>query len=165
MIISLIAAMDKNHCIGDKGDLPWRIKGDLHYFKSKTLGKPMIMGRKTFDSLPGILPGRTHIVITRTSHNSDHEHVHYVGSLNEAIKLGSTLTQDEIMIVGGGEIYKQAIEIADRLYITRVDTVVTGDTFFPKIYAIDWQEVGNDGPHKDDGKGLEYTFLTFEKRL
>ncbi len=162
-IISLIAAMDKNHCIGVDGDLPWRIKGDLQYFKQKTLGKPMIMGRKTFESLPGVLPKRTHIVISRTPQTSDCEHVYYVTSLDDAIAHASTLTHDEIMVVGGGQIYKQAIETAGRLYLTRVDTIANGDTFFPQL-SDEWQEIDKDGPHQDDDKGLEYTFLTYEKR-
>ena len=158
--------MDKNHCIGVGGDLPWHIKGDLQYFKAKTLGKPIIMGRKTFDSLPGILPKRTHIVITRTL-KEDSEMVKFVTSLDDAIAYAETLlndlVSDEVMVVGGGQIYKQAIEVADRLYITRVDTAVDGDTFFPNLDK-SWQEIHADGAHKDEKTGLDYTFFTYEKR-
>lgn len=159
--ISLITAMDRQNCIGKNDDLPWHISEDLKYFKKQTLDKPMIMGRKTFDSLPGVLPKRTHIVITRTPQDNT-EQVRYVTSLDEAIELAKTQHEDEIMVCGGGQIYSQAINIADRLYITHVDTDVQGDTHFPAI-SQEWNVVSEDGPYTDEKSGLSYRFVTYEK--
>lgn len=135
-MISLIVAVSKNNAIGKNNKLLFHIKEDLAFFKKTTLNKTMVMGRKTFESLPGVLPSRKHIVITRDkNYNVDHPQVEIRYDLNEVLKEYNN-SQKELFIIGGGEIYKQAIEsgLVDKIYITKVDKVVeNADTFFPNI--------------------------------
>lgn len=134
MILSHILAMDENRAIGKDNKLPWHIPEDLKFFKDTTQSSIMIMGRKTFDSLGRVLPGRFHIVITRQSLKSDHERVRYVSSLDEAIKMAQGMVpqwREEVFIVGGAEIYKQSVNITDRIYLTKIHTAIEGDTFYP----------------------------------
>jgi len=134
----IIAAVSQNGVIGREGDMPWRLSTDLRRFKALTLGKPVIVGRKTFDSFGGKpLPGRPHVIVTR---NSDfaYEGVDVAASLTEAMEIARLKAAengaDEIYVLGGGEIYAQAIKIADMLRITHVETEISdGDTFFPAI--------------------------------
>lgn len=134
MILSHIVAVDKNWAIGKDNKLPWHLPEDLKFFKETTSGKIMIMGRKTFESLGRLLPGRMHIVISRSNLESDIENLIYVSSLDKAIELAKTMIPkwpDEVFIMGGGEIYKQSMDLIDRLYLTQIDKVVDGDTFYP----------------------------------
>ncbi|ATP40093.1 dihydrofolate reductase [Solibacillus sp. R5-41] len=133
-MISLIVAHDKNYVIGYENSMPWHLPGDLQYFKEMTMGKPIIMGRKTFESIGRPLPGRRNIVITR---NADYEAqgVEVVGSLDEALLLVKDV--EEIMIIGGAQIFEQAMTIADKLYITVIHHEFNGDTYFPKYEQ--WQ--------------------------
>jgi dihydrofolate reductase len=128
MIISFIAAVSENNVIGKAGKLPWHLPADMQYFKNTTWALPVIMGRKTFESFPRALQGRTNIVITRQAGYSA-ENMVVAGNVEEAIEKAVALKTEEIFIIGGGEIYKQAWDVADRLYITRVHTVVEGDAF------------------------------------
>jgi len=140
MILSHILAMDQNRAIGKDNKLPWHLPEDLKFFKETTQGKIMIMGRKTFDSLGRVLPGRFHIVITRQDLNSDHERVRYVSSLDEAIKISQQMIPqwpDEVFIIGGAEIFKQSIDRVDRIYLTKIEKTVDGDTFYPEV---NWNE-------------------------
>lgn len=135
--ISLIVAMNHDNVIGVDNKLPWHISEDLQYFKQNTLGKPVIMGRKTFDSIGRALPKRTNIVITRNTEFVAPD-VTKVTSLREALSL--TPNVPEVCIIGGGEIFKEALTIATKLYITVVDVkVLTPTTFFPQINYNDWQ--------------------------
>ena len=132
--ISLIAAMAKDRVIGKDNDMPWHMPADLQHFKKVTLGKPVIMGRKTFESIGRPLPGRKNIVITR---NLDWkmDGVEVVNSPENALKLVSDVK--EVMVIGGGNIYRQFLPMADTLYLTFIDLDVAGDTQFP-----DWQQDG-----------------------
>lgn len=133
MILSHIVAVDKNWAIGKDNKLPWHLPEDLKFFKETTSGKIMIMGRKTFDSLGRLLPGRMHIVISRSSPVSNNENLIYVSSLDAAIALAKSMIPkwpNEVFIMGGGEIYRQSIDLIDRLYLTQIDKVVDGDTFY-----------------------------------
>lgn len=142
LIKTIVVAVSRNNIIGRDGDMPWRLSSDLKRFKAMTLGKPVIMGRKTFQSIGKPLPGRPNVVITRDASFSP-EGVTVVHSLGEAVDAASRLAAengiDEICILGGGEIYRQAIGLADRLLVTHVETEVDGDTSFPVIDPALWQ--------------------------
>lgn len=130
--ISIIASHDDNLGIGKNNQLSWNLSTDLKRFKKLTMDHPIIMGRKTFDSLGRVLPGRDHIVITRSQKHSDPDrNVYYVNSLKEAINLAKSKDSQEIFIIGGGEIYKQALPMTNKLYLTHVYGDFNCDTFFP----------------------------------
>lgn len=141
MRLSLVVAIAANGVIGDRGQLPWRISDDLKWFKKVTFGKPVIMGRKTFESIGKPLPGRRNIVVTRST-EWVHDGVIRAGDVSEAIDLATkhakTDGADEICVIGGAEIYRQTLARADRIYLTRVDVEATGDTYFPEYDARAW---------------------------
>jgi dihydrofolate reductase len=163
--IVLIAARSQNGVIGRNGGLPWHIPADLKRFKRLTVGKPIIMGRKTFDSIGRPLPGRHNIVITRST-EWGHAGVTVAPNLAEAIAAAGLNPQaraDEIMIIGGGEIYAQSLAIATRLELTQVDETITGDTYFPEILLAEWQETfREDTP--SEGVLPAYSFVTLVRR-
>lgn len=132
MIISAIVARAANGVIGHDNDLPWRLRGDLQWFKKKTLGRHIIMGRKSFESLPGILPGRVHIVITR---DESYFHTDCIvrHSIDEALQYAHEQGETEAFFIGGGRVYEQTQQLWDRLYLTEVHAEPQGDTFFPDI--------------------------------
>jgi len=166
MQLAIVVAQSKNRVIGVNNDLPWRLPKDLAYFKSVTLGKPIIMGRKTFESIGRPLPGRTNIVISRNAQFAP-EGVEVVASLLQAVELAKEVcardSVDEAMIIGGAQIYAQAIEMADSLYITQVDAHIEGDAFFPEVdysaYRLEFQEDWQ----SDDKNPYAYSFLRFAK--
>jgi dihydrofolate reductase len=135
--LTLVAAMGRNRVIGRDGDMPWHFSEDLKHFKRTTLGGVMIMGRKTFDSIGRPLPGRRSIVITRSTDWS-HEGVEVVHSLDEALALAGT--EAPVFVVGGGEIYAQALPLATRLVLTEIDDAPDGDTYFPDWPRTEWAE-------------------------
>jgi len=157
-MISLIVAHDINRVIGYENKMPWHLPGELQYFKEQTMGKPMIMGRKTFDSIGRPLPGRKNIVITRNE-NFKHEGIEVASSLEEALKLAGD--EKEIMIIGGEQIFKMALPITDRLYITHIEHEFNGDTFFP-TYGDDWSLVSKSEP-VETPDGYSYTYCIYEK--
>lgn len=138
---TIVVAVSRNGIIGRDGDMPWRLSSDLKRFKAMTLGKPVVMGRKTFQSIGKPLPGRPNVIITRDE-NFAPEGVTVAHSLDAAIDLASRLAvesgSDELCILGGGEIYRQAIALADKLLITHVEADVEGDTSFPTIDPALW---------------------------
>ncbi|WP_260292199.1 type 3 dihydrofolate reductase [Sedimenticola hydrogenitrophicus] len=159
-LISLIAAMDEDRVIGCENRLPWRLPADLQHFKRLTLGKPIIMGRKTWESLPGLLPGRTHIVISANSAYRA-EGCRLVHTVEQALAVAGDVA--EIMIVGGANLYRQLLPRADRLYLTLVHTRVVGDAWFPD-YAVDaWRELAREDHCADERNPFDYTFLTLER--
>jgi len=140
MIISLIAAVAKNAVIGVKGDLPWDLPRDLKFFSTTTRGHYVIMGRKNYDSIPDKyrpLPNRPNIVITRNAEFFD-SNIDIFTSINDAIDFAKDQGEEELFIIGGGEIYSQTIEIANKLYITHVDAEFEGDTHFPSFDPKKW---------------------------
>jgi len=164
MRISLIVAMAQNRVIGRNGDLPWRIPGDLKYFKQTTLGKPVVMGRKTWDSLGRPLPGRPNIVITR-----DCEFVaqgaHVTHSLDQALEVARTQVKDaEIMIIGGAEIYRQALPLAGRIYMTEVHLKPEGDALFEDFDRAAWHEVSRREVAADGGVPA-YSITVLDRNL
>ena len=142
--VTLIAAVARNGVIGADGDLPWRIPEDFAFFKRTTMGHPLVMGRATFDSIGRPLPGRRSIVITRTR-NWRHDGVQVAGSMPVALDLASSgRGGEEIFVIGGGQIYRLAMPLADRLLITEVDLEPEGDVTFPDIDPETWVEASRD---------------------
>lgn len=166
MRLSLIVAMAENGVIGRDGELPWRISADLKNFKALTMGKPMIMGRKTWDSLGRPLPGRPHVVVSRDPNFAADGVVGAVSfedALTRARKLAREVGKDEIMVIGGAEIYRAALDQADRIYLTEVHRTVEGDTSFPEFDRAGWSESEREGPFTDDDGALEYSFVTLAR--
>lgn len=165
LTLSLIVAMDRNRVIGSNNSLPWRLPDDLRYFKSVTMGKPILMGRKTFESIGRPLPGRLNIVISRDP-CWRHSGVATASSLADAMALAAAdpgaVAAGEVMVIGGEQIYRSAIELADRLYITRVDTAVEGDAFFPDFDETCWLEVARKQP--ENQADIPYYFQVLERR-
>src|SRR3989338_10086277 len=176
-MISLIAAIGKNNELGKGNTLLWHLPADMKFFREKTLGHPVIMGRKTFESLGRPLPNRHNIVITRDKTYLRHG-VNVVNSLEEAINSARTsLTEgepasphdssgagEEVFIIGGAEIYKQAIPIADRLYITHIEAEdENADTFLPTIDKQEWKLISEESHQKDEKNPFDYTFSIYEK--
>jgi len=160
-IISLIAAMAKNRAIGINNCMPWHLPADLRHFKALTVGKPIIMGRKTWESLPGLLPDRPHIVVTKDL-NYQAEGCRVVHSIDEALAAAGDIP--EVMIVGGAAFYAAMLPQADRLYLTLVETTVEGDAFFPDYNPTEWQEIAHEKHAADEKNPFSYSFLTLERR-
>lgn len=139
MNICAIAAVSENNVIGKDGDLPWKLPGDLEHFRSTTMGHPIIMGRKTFDSFPNPLPNREHIVLTRNeSLSSSDSKVTYVNSVDEAIKISKKYNKDKLFVIGGQSIYKLFFEQLDEMILTHVKDTYEGDTYFPEFDVDNW---------------------------
>ncbi|MFT6103353.1 MAG: dihydrofolate reductase [Granulosicoccus sp.] len=145
--LSIIVAMASNRAIGKNNQLLWRLPEDLQYFKRTTMGKPIVMGRKTFESIGRPLPGRLNVVITRQQ-DWQHDGVKVVHTIEDALHLAEAQSlidgMDEVMVIGGAEIYKTALPQADKLYVTRVDAEIEGDAFFPEIDESIWSEVSRE---------------------
>ena len=162
-MISLISAADENNAIGFENDLPWHLPKDMKFFKDKTWGMPIVMGRKSFDGLGKPLPGRMNVVIT-TQENLKIDGATVVHNLDDAIKAAKTANVNEIMVIGGGEIYKLAIEIADTIYLTRVHTKVEkADAFFPEIDKSVFELETNVDFFADDKHAFDYSFQTWKR--
>ena len=161
-VLSLIAAMDNNRLIGSNNELPWRLPADLQHFKQVTMGKPIIMGRKTWESLGRPLPGRTNITITR-DHDYQAEGAVVVHSLEAA--LSSVANEEEVMIIGGANLYAQAIMSADRLYLTRIDDEFEGDAWFPEMDASEWQLAASENHLPDERNPHSYRFETWTRKV
>ncbi len=165
MSLSIIVAVAKNGAIGKGNDLPWRLPADLQYFKKVTLGKPVIMGRKTFDSIGKPLPGRLNIVVSRQA-SWLAEGVESVTSFEEALKIASNQDNvDEIMLIGGAQLYKAGMPFVDKLYVTEVDIEVDGDAFFPGISPEDWREISRESHAADEKNGLNYHFVEYLRNV
>lgn len=160
MIISLIAAMDRNRLIGNDNQLPWHLPADFAWFRSVTMGKPVIMGRKTFDSIGKPLPGRTNIIVSRDP-ALEIEGATCVTDLESAISAVSGV--DEIMIIGGSSIYQLAMPMVDRMYLTHVMAEFEGDAWFPPMPA-QWQKIRSDMRPADDKNAYDCEFAVYEKK-
>lgn len=163
MILTHVTAMSKNRVIGAANTLPWNLPEDMKFFRDTTKGHAMIMGRKTFESFGAKpLPHRFHIVITRQNLRSDNPLVKYVKTLDEALETARGLTSqwgEEVFIVGGGEIYAQSMNIADKIYLTVIDRDFEGDTYYPEIPA-DFALTAK----SDRSEPIPFSFLTYERR-
>ncbi|WP_027469493.1 dihydrofolate reductase [Deefgea rivuli] len=160
MQVAIISAVGQNRVIGINNQLPWRLPEDLKYFKALTMGCPMIMGRKTFESLPGLLPGRPHWVIT---HNADWQAIGATpfSSIQAAIDAAQLAGHERVFIIGGGEIYQQSLAVADTLYLTEVALSPEGDAYFPVFDSAIWQEVSRE--QHVAANGIEYAFVRYNK--
>jgi dihydrofolate reductase len=158
--ISVIAALAKNRVIGIENRLPWRLPEDLAHFKALTLNHPILMGRKTFESLGRPLPGRTNIVITRNP-NYCKDGCLVAASLPAAIALCKDA--DELFVIGGAELYAQAIPLADRLYLTEVDVEVEGDAWFPDYDKAAFREASRATQRGEKGDALTFDFVVYER--
>ncbi|WNH09023.1 dihydrofolate reductase [Thalassobellus suaedae] len=160
--LTIIVAAAENDAIGKGNKLIWHLSDDLKRFKNLTNGHHIIMGRKTFESFPKPLPNRTHIVITRQADYKVPEGVIVVNSLEAAIDV--TKNELQPFVIGGGEIYKQALAIADKIELTRIHENFEADTFFPKIDTAIWKETANTFHKKDEKHDYEFSFLTYERK-
>lgn len=171
MIISIIAAIGKNNELGLGNKLLWQLPADMKHFRETTSGHTVIMGRKTYESIGRPLPNRRNIVITRDS-NYQKEGIEVVHSLDEALKV-TTLEQGkkfeenyeevEVFIIGGGQIYTEAMEKANKLYITHVEATLPADTFFPEISNGKWERISSEYHEADEKNPYEYTFAEYIK--
>lgn len=166
MILSLIVARAANGCIGRDNKLPWYLPNDLKYFKRTTLGKPIIMGRKTWESLRGPLPGRANIVITRQE-NYQAEGAKVVATLEQAVSLAQNIALidgvEEAIVIGGAEIYAHALPAITKMYVTEVHADVEGDAFFPPFKADEWQESEREDFIAEPPNQYHYSFVVYER--
>ena len=161
-ILSMIVAHADNRVIGKDNDMPWYLPADLAYFKKTTLGKPIIMGRKTYESIGRPLPGRKNIVISRDDEYRA-EGVEVVGSVEAALALVSDV--EEVMVIGGGAIYKHCLPAAQRLYITHIDANIAGDTYFPEYDLNEWQLAVSEVKAADEKNNYQLRFNVYERNL
>ncbi len=160
-MITLIAAAAENNALGKNNDLIWHLPNDFKRFKSITSGHYIIMGRKTFESFPKPLPNRTHVIITRQK-NYNPENCIVVNSLEKAIEICPK--DEDVFVIGGGEIYKQSIAIADKIELTRVHSTFEADTFFPEIDTNIWDLVEEEFHPKDEKHLFDFSFQTYLKK-
>ncbi|MFV1871783.1 MAG: dihydrofolate reductase [Oleiphilus sp.] len=167
MKCSMIVAMSENRVIGINNKLPWYLPNDMKYFKQVTMGKPIIMGRKTYESIGKPLPGRANIVITRNT-QWQAEGVKVAHSLEQAIALAEAISnidgQSEVMIIGGDQIYKACLPQVDRVYLTKVHAEVQGDAWFPEVDWSSWQEVGREDFQAEGANPYDYSFIVYDRQ-
>ena len=163
MTLSLIAALGNNNVIGRDNSLPWHMPADLKWFQKTTTGHHVLMGRKTFQEIGRPLPNRTNVVITRNA-GFRPEGVAIARSLDEAISKAEAAGDPEIFIIGGADIFRQSLHIADRMYLTRIHAEPPGDTFFPEFDDVaEWKLVDVEHHEADDRNAYPYSFLTYER--
>ena len=166
MKLSLIVAVSRNGVIGLNNQLPWHLPEDLKYFKSVTMGKPIVMGRKTFESIGKPLPGRDNIVISR-QHDYPAQGIKLVSSLSEAISLGERINlingTEEVMIIGGAQIYAEALDLADRVYLTRVHRHVEGDAYFPILETAAWHEIAREDVAAKEPNPFDFSYQVLDR--
>lgn len=161
MSVNIIVAIAENNVIGKDNTLIWHLPADLKYFKQLTTGNTVIMGRKTYDSIGKPLPNRRNVVITRNK-DLKIDGCDLVNSLEEALDL--TKTEENVFIIGGAQIYKEAMSVADKLYITEVKQQFDGDAFFPEIKKDQWEEILRDEHKADEKNKIDYSFVTYKRR-
>lgn len=157
--ISLIVAMDQNRLIGKDGGLPWRLPNDLQHFKRHTVGKTVLMGRRTWDDIKKPLPNRENWVLTRDA-NFSAPGARIFAKLDDAL---SAHTEGELMVIGGAQLYAQTLPLAHRLILTQVEAQVEGDTWFPEWDASRWREVSREAHPADERHAHAYSFITLER--
>ncbi|MBU0697127.1 MAG: dihydrofolate reductase [Bacteroidetes bacterium] len=160
MTISIIVATDEENGIGKNNQLMWHLPKDLKFFKSTTSGHPVIMGRKTYDSVGKPLPNRRNIIITRQK-DLKIEGVEVFNELENAIK--ACVDEEEVFIVGGGEIYKQALPFTDKIYLTKVHHTFNADAFFPELNYSEWKLISKEEHEPDEKHAYCFSFITFSR--
>jgi dihydrofolate reductase len=163
MIISFVVAASENNVIGVKNQLPWHLPNDLKFFKNTTWAMPVVMGRKTFESFGKPLAGRTNIIITRQD-GWKVEGVVVTRSLEEALVAASATDAKDVFIIGGGEIFRQSIGMASKIYLTRVHVRLEGEVFFPELDEAEWKLVSSLHFSKDEKHLYDYSFQLWERR-
>lgn len=166
MVISLIAALSKNRVIGKNNDLPWHLPDDMKYFMNTTKAHHVIMGRKNYESIPEKfrpLPNRTNIVVTRQKEYQAPKCI-LVNSLEQGIALAKAAYEKELFIIGGAEIYSLGLNYADRLYLTEIDAVIEGDTYFPAVNQNEWKEISRVPHGTDERHAHRFDFVVYEKK-
>jgi len=163
---SMIVAMAENRVIGINNNLPWYLPNDLKYFKQVTMGKPILMGRKTFESIGKPLPGRANIVITRNKEWAA-DGIKIVHSLESAYQLAESIVeidgQDEVMVIGGDQIYQSSLPSIDRIYLTKVHAEVKGDAWFPELDWSEWKEVAREDFSAEGPNPYDYSFIVLDR--
>lgn len=160
--ISLIVAIGQNNVMGNNNQLPWQMPADLAHFKKLTLDKPIIMGRNTFESIGKPLPGRKNIIIT---HNPNYKVDGTESFTSLELALESLKSQPEVMIIGGAKLFQNALTIADRIYLTKIDGNFSGDTFFPPIDPVLWREISREDHPPDEKNAYNYSFILLERKI
>ncbi len=163
MDTSIVVAMDRNKLIGANGALPWHLSADLQYFRRITMGKPIVMGRKTHDSIGRPLPGRFNIVVTHNPEYQPAEGCLVVASLEQALNESGNV--EEVMVIGGASFYQEALKFANMIYLTEVDTEASGDVYFPDYDKSEWREVSREHHPEDEKNDHDYSFVVLEKKL
>ena len=167
MRLAVICAMSRNGVIGKDNGLPWNLPGDLKHFKETTLGCPIIMGRKTWDSIGRPLPGRTNIIVTRNGEVGS-DGIKIADSFKSALDLAklclATARDNEVFVIGGAQIYKEAFPLANRLYLTRVNSFVDGDTYLEGFDEADWIEISNKSFNALSSEGHDYNICVLDRR-
>jgi len=163
MKLALVAAVSENNIIGFHNDLPWKLPADLQHFKDVTKGKPVIMGRKTYDSIGHALKDRHNIIVSRQAHLQV-EGCDVVDSLKKAIRLAEKDMTEEVCVIGGGDIYRQALPIADQIYFTRVHATIQGDVSFPELSGFEWREINREYHEADKENQYAFSFVAYERR-
>lgn len=163
MKISSIVAASENNAIGKDGGMPWHLPDDLAFFKKHTSGHPVIMGRKTFDTLGKPLRNRANLVLTRDV-NFQVDGAEIFHDIEQAIEKAKQLDSEEIFIIGGANIYKQSMDYCDRIYLTRVHSTFEGDAFFPELNMDEWETVYEEFHAKDERHAAAFTFYILERR-
>ena len=161
-MISLIVAMDQNRVIGNNNKLPWHLPADLQYFKKVTMGHPIVMGRKTFESIGRVLPGRENVIVTRNQEFKAEGCVvlHDIAQ----IKMFADNHDEEVFVIGGAEIFKEILPFTDRLYITEIHETFEGDTFFPVIDENEWDEISSNPGSIDEKNRFAHDFIILQKK-
>lgn len=160
MKTAFVVAMDEKGLIGRDNDLPWRLSADLQYFRRITMGKPILMGRKTHESIGRALPGRQNIVVSSLA-DYQAEGCDVVDSIKAALELAADA--DEVMVIGGSSLFKQMFDIADKLYLTRVHAKLEGDTWFPQWDKTQWQLISQESHPADDKNDYAYSFEVYQR--
>ena len=161
-MLSFIAAMDRNNVIGYQKGMPWYLPNDFKFFKETTTGHTMIMGRKTFESIGRVLPNRKHVILTSKNNGfpEEVEIIHDVQTIIDRYKY----INEEVFVIGGGHLFKELMDKADKLYVTRIDETFQGDVYFPEIRPEEWKETKCAKGLKDEKNPYDYYFLEFERK-
>ena len=160
----MFMAMDRNKLVGRGGDMPWQISSDLQYFKRMTMSKPLVMGRVTFESLGGVLPGRPHVVVTRDE-NWQYSGVEVVNTIEQGIAAARRHEGDELMIIGGADICAQVMPFTERLYLTVIDHAFEGDRWLDSFDWGDWKEISRDEQDETSDGGYRFTWYVLESAV
>ncbi|HTM63914.1 MAG TPA: dihydrofolate reductase [Gammaproteobacteria bacterium] len=162
-VLSAIAATAENRVIGLNNKMPWHMPADLKHFKEITSGSPVLMGRKTYESIGKPLPNRTNIILTRDAKYPSPEDCIVVTNIDTAISMANELSMDEIFVIGGAEIYQQLLPKIQRVYLTEIHHTFEGDAFFPELSKSEWKEISREQHRSDDKNPYDYSFVVLER--